>query len=65
MAATANTFARECVMDDLARAFGKDQLEFRLDNIAQQILANVLKSQADKIGWPAKKLQPGHAEVLD
>jgi nicotinate dehydrogenase subunit B len=60
LAATANTFARECIMDDLARDCGKDPLEFRLMNIKEQRLANVLKAAAEKFGWPAKDLKPGH-----
>jgi nicotinate dehydrogenase subunit B len=64
LAATANTFARESVMDDLALACGKDPLEFRLNNIAEERLANVLKAAADKFGWPVKNLQAGHGVGL-
>jgi isoquinoline 1-oxidoreductase len=59
LAATANTFARECIMDDLARDCGKDPLEFRLLNIKEERLANVLKAAAEKFGWPAKDLKAG------
>jgi isoquinoline 1-oxidoreductase len=64
LAATANTFARECVMDDLAQASGRDPLDFRLDNIKEERLKNVLKAAADKFGWPAKDLPTGHGVGL-
>jgi nicotinate dehydrogenase subunit B len=51
LAATANHFARESHMDDLARAVGQDPLAFRLRNLRDERLAAVLKSAADKFGW--------------
>src|SRR5262249_2098943 len=41
LAATANHFARESHMDDLARATGLDPLAFRLKNLKDERLANV------------------------
>jgi nicotinate dehydrogenase subunit B len=64
LAATANTFAREAIMDDLAQDCRKDPLEFRLMNIKEPRLANVLKAAAQKFGWPANDLQPGHGVGL-
>jgi nicotinate dehydrogenase subunit B len=64
LAATANTFARESIMDDLARDSRKDPLEFRLMNIKEPRLANVLKAAAERFGWPATNLQAGHGVGL-
>lgn len=52
LAATANFYAREMHMDAIARALGKDALDFRLAHIDEPRLAAVLKSVATKIGWP-------------
>jgi isoquinoline 1-oxidoreductase subunit beta len=51
LAATANTFARECFMDQLAVAAGSDPLEFRLQHLEQPRLRTVLESAADRFGW--------------
>jgi isoquinoline 1-oxidoreductase len=59
LAATANHFARETHMDELAHAAGIDPLEFRLKNIADPRLRDVFQAAAKSFGWPGKKLQPG------
>ena len=59
LAATANVFARESHMDDLARAAQMDPLDFRLKNIADSRLREALQAAAKSFGWPAKKSQPG------
>jgi isoquinoline 1-oxidoreductase len=61
IAATANNFARECFMDELAGAAGRDPLEFRLANLEYDRLAAVLRSATERFGWSArrKKRQPG------
>ncbi|HTS50514.1 MAG TPA: molybdopterin cofactor-binding domain-containing protein [Bryobacteraceae bacterium] len=58
LAATANHFARESHMDDLAAAAGLDPLEFRLKNLKDARLRAVLQAAAEKFGWPNMKSQP-------
>ena len=48
LAATANHFAREVHIDELAHEVGMDELEFRLKNIKDQRLRNVLEAAATK-----------------
>ncbi len=59
LAATANHFARECAIDELAHAAGIDPLEFRLKNISDSRLRDVFVAAAKKFGWPAKKTAEG------
>ncbi len=51
LAATANNFARECCMDELASAGGRDPLEFRLAHLENDRLRAVLDAAAQKFGW--------------
>jgi isoquinoline 1-oxidoreductase len=51
LASTANNFARESHMDDLARAAGFDPLAFRLKNLTNQRLRAVLTAAAERFGW--------------
>ena len=51
LAATANHFARECHMDELAHAVKTDPLEFRLKNLSDQRMRAVLEAAAGKFGW--------------
>jgi CO/xanthine dehydrogenase Mo-binding subunit/aerobic-type carbon monoxide dehydrogenase small subunit (CoxS/CutS family) len=51
LAATANTFARETALDELAHAAGCDPLRFRLDQLADERLGAVLRAAADRFGW--------------
>ncbi len=51
LAATANHFARESHMDDLAHAVGMDPLAFRLKNLKNDRLAAVLRAATDGFGW--------------
>jgi nicotinate dehydrogenase subunit B len=53
LAATANHFARESHMDELAHQLGADPLEFRLRHLADDRLAAVFRAAADRIGWTA------------
>ncbi len=55
LAATANHFARESHMDDLAAAVGMDPLEFRLKNLKDARLRAVLEAAAAKFGWGKSK----------
>jgi nicotinate dehydrogenase subunit B len=55
LAATANHFAREVHMDELAHALKMDPLEFRLKNLKDPRLRAVLEAAAERFGWsPAK-----------
>ncbi|HXG11113.1 MAG TPA: molybdopterin cofactor-binding domain-containing protein [Gemmataceae bacterium] len=60
LAATANHFARESHMDDLAHAVGMDPLEFRLKNLKDARLRAVLEAAARQFGWGKSKPAPGH-----
>lgn len=67
-----NVFARECFLDEVAHASGKDPLQFRLDLLGDQgvvkfgrdeadipRLKKVLQAAAAKAGW-GRKLPAGH-----
>jgi CO/xanthine dehydrogenase Mo-binding subunit len=64
LAATANHFARESHMDDLARAASLDPLDFRLKNIRDTRLRDVFQAAAKSFGWPAKKSTPGRGSGM-
>jgi CO/xanthine dehydrogenase Mo-binding subunit/aerobic-type carbon monoxide dehydrogenase small subunit (CoxS/CutS family) len=51
LAATANNFARESHIDDLAAAVGADPVAFRLRHLDDERLAAVLRAAAAEIGW--------------
>ncbi|MGB7156491.1 MAG: molybdopterin cofactor-binding domain-containing protein [Tepidisphaeraceae bacterium] len=51
LAATANTFARESFMDELASAAGRDPMAFRLDHLDDPRLRAVLETAAAKFEW--------------
>ncbi len=55
LASTANHFARESHMDELAAAAGMDPLAFRLKNIQNERLLAVLKAATDRFGWSKQK----------
>ncbi len=55
LAATANNFARESMIDELAHAIGLDPVEFRLRNLGDERLAEVLRAVAGHIGWEADR----------
>lgn len=55
LAATANTYARECIMDDLAAELKMDPLQFRLQNLKEQRMVDVLKAAASAFGWDKNK----------
>jgi CO/xanthine dehydrogenase Mo-binding subunit len=59
LAATANHFARESHMDELAHAVGMDPLEFRLKNLDNARLAAVFHAAAEKFGWGSAKAGAG------
>ncbi|MBM4038088.1 MAG: xanthine dehydrogenase family protein molybdopterin-binding subunit [Planctomycetes bacterium] len=51
LAATANNFARECFMDELAVAAGADPLDFRLAHLDNPRLRAVLEGAAKRFRW--------------
>jgi CO/xanthine dehydrogenase Mo-binding subunit len=51
LASTANNFARECMVDELAQAAGLDPLAFRLEHLDNERIRTVLIAAADKFGW--------------
>ena len=59
LAATANVFARESAMSELAEIAGIEPLEFRLNHLSDQRLTDVYLAAAQKFGWPRKKTAPG------
>jgi nicotinate dehydrogenase subunit B len=54
LAATANTFARESHMDELAARVGADPVEYRLRHLSDERLAAVLRAVAERAGWVAR-----------
>lgn len=70
--APSNVIARECFLDEIAQATGRDPVALRLDLLAadagaddaqkarRQRLAAVLRLAAEKAGW-GRALAPGHA----
>jgi len=65
LAATANHFARESHIDELARLTGMDPLDFRLRNLqdesdaGQQRLRAVLLAAAERFGWASRDTAQG------
>ncbi|HEX8236022.1 MAG TPA: molybdopterin cofactor-binding domain-containing protein [Abditibacteriaceae bacterium] len=60
LAATANHFARETHMDELAHAVGMEPLDFRLKNLQDERLRAVLEAAAERFGWGKVKPSSGH-----
>ena len=60
LAATANHFARESHIDELAHAVNVDALEFRLKNTKDERLRGVLTTAANKFGWGKSKAAANH-----
>jgi CO/xanthine dehydrogenase Mo-binding subunit len=54
LAATANTFGRECFMDEMAALAGRDPLEFRLAHLDKGRLRDVLEEAARRFEWAAR-----------
>jgi len=55
LAATANNFARESFMDELAAAAGADPLAFRLAHLDNQRIRTVLETAAKHFDWPTRR----------
>jgi isoquinoline 1-oxidoreductase len=54
LAATANAFARESMIDELARAAAVDPLDYRLRHTSDPRLAAVLRAAAERAGWASR-----------
>jgi isoquinoline 1-oxidoreductase len=59
LAATANHFARESHMDELAHELGMDPLEVRLKNLSDARLKAAFQAAADKFGWAKREKAAG------
>ncbi|HKW96253.1 MAG TPA: molybdopterin cofactor-binding domain-containing protein [Bryobacteraceae bacterium] len=59
LAATANHFARESHMDELAHLVKIGPLEFRLKNLTDPRQRAVLQAATDKFGWGKQRIEPG------
>jgi isoquinoline 1-oxidoreductase len=55
LGATANNFARESFMDELAAAAGADTLEFRLAHLQNPRIRTVLEKATKEFGWAARR----------
>ena len=60
LAATANHFARESHMDEVAHAVNMDPLQFRLKNTTDDRLRAVFEAVAEKAGWGKQKSGANH-----
>jgi len=64
LAATANHFAREVNMDELAALVKMGPLEFRLKNLKNERLRAVLETATKAFGWSDAKSSSGHGYGL-
>lgn len=64
LASTANIFAIESMMDDLALELKTDPLAFRLNNLKEERLRDVLEAAARRFGWKENKKTEGHGYGL-
>jgi nicotinate dehydrogenase subunit B len=64
LSATANTFARESAMDELAHELAVDPLAFRLRHLADDRLAAVFRAAAEGARWPGVPGRPGEKAGL-
>jgi isoquinoline 1-oxidoreductase len=60
LAATANTFARESHMDEVAVKLGVDPVEFRRRHLSNERLRAVLDAAAERFTWTNWSPTPGH-----
>jgi len=64
LAATANHFARETHIDELAHLLEMDPLAFRLKNLKDERMRAVLEAATKSFGWGPKKMSLGHGVGL-
>jgi isoquinoline 1-oxidoreductase len=62
LGSTANNFARECFIDELAALAGADPLTFRMEQLEEPRLRDVLRVAAEKFGWNADKAKAKNPE---
>lgn len=60
LAATANHFARESHMDEMAHALNMDPLQFRLKNLTDERLRAAFEKAASRFGWGKQQTAAGH-----
>ena len=60
LAATANHFARESHMNELAHAVGLDPVEFRMRNLKDERQRAVIAAVAERFNWGKSKPPEGH-----
>jgi nicotinate dehydrogenase subunit B len=65
LAATANHFARESHMDDMARSVKMDPLAFRLKNLKDERLRAVFEAAANAFGWEKRPKGSGIAGGIE
>jgi CO/xanthine dehydrogenase Mo-binding subunit len=58
LASTANTFARESAMDELAEMAGADPLDFRLNHLEDGRIKDVLVAATEKFQWRQRGSDP-------
>jgi nicotinate dehydrogenase subunit B len=64
LAATANNFARETAVDELARTMGVDPVDFRRTNLADPRLVEVLERTARRAGWKERSRAEGRGDGI-
>lgn len=64
LAATANNFARETAVDELAREVGVDPVVFRRTNLEDERLREALDRVARRAGWTAWSTEPGRGHGI-
>jgi isoquinoline 1-oxidoreductase len=64
LAATANAFAREAFVDELAALAGADPLAFRLRHLEDDRLQAVLTAAAERFGWEGWQRTPGRGRGI-
>jgi nicotinate dehydrogenase subunit B len=65
LATTANTFARESHLDELAAALGADPVDLRLRHLTDDRLRQALATLADRVGWSGRPAGVGIACGMD
>jgi nicotinate dehydrogenase subunit B len=64
LAATANHFARETHMDEVAAQINMDPLMFRMRHLRDERMRAVLEAAASKFGWASRRQAPGRGYGL-
>ncbi len=64
LAATANHFARESLVDELAQKVGMDPLAFRLANLSNNRIRAVLQAATARFGWERDRPPSDHGRGI-